>query len=189
MRAGAVAGRSRRGRGVGVQAALGAAWEQVAQQHMEPIQGPGALTDQVVAAVREQPQHGRVVLEADLAELSGPMGGHRHRDGVVGVALAAVAGRQKPHPGGQLGRHVNDRFTVADQLLREGAAQAAGALHGPAPLGPAFGPAAQRPRTSPGGGEPLLGDQFAALVEHGSGAAGLVGIDPDGHGHASTPPR
>jgi hypothetical protein len=116
--------------------------EQVAQQHMEPVEGPGALTHQVIAAVREQPQDIGVVLDADLAEAAGAMGGHGDRDGVVGVALAAVAGRQQPHPGGQLGGHVEDRFAVADQLLREPAAKAAGALHGPAPLGPALGPAA-----------------------------------------------
>jgi hypothetical protein len=131
-----------RGRGVGVQVALGTAGEQLAQQHMEPVEGPGALTDQVVAAVRQQPQHGRVVVEADLAKAPGPKGGHGDRDGVVGVALAAVAGRQQPHPGGQLGGHVKDWFTLADQLLCEPAAKAAGALNGPAPLGPALGPAA-----------------------------------------------
>jgi hypothetical protein len=112
---------------------------------MEPVEGPGALTDQVVAAVRQQPQDGRVVLEADLAKARGPKGGHRHRDRVVGIALAAVAGRQQPHPGGQLGRHVHHQLAVADQLLREPAAKAAGALHRPAALGPALGPATQRP--------------------------------------------
>ena len=83
-----------------------------------------------------------MVLDADLAKPPGAKGGHGDRDGVVGVALAAVAGRQQPHPGGQLGGHVNDRFTLADQLLSQPAAKAAGALHRPAPLGPAHGPAA-----------------------------------------------
>jgi hypothetical protein len=82
-----------------------------------------------------------VVLEANLAKPFGPKGGHGDRHGVVGVALAAVAGRQQPHPGGQLGGHVEDRFPLADQLLGEPAAQAAGTLNGPAPLGPALGPA------------------------------------------------
>jgi hypothetical protein len=54
------------------------------------------------------------------------VGGQGDRDGVVGVALAAVAGRQQPHPGGQLGGRVEDWFTLADQLLGEGAAKAAG---------------------------------------------------------------
>jgi hypothetical protein len=38
---------------------------QVGQQHMQPAQGPGALGDQVVAAVRQQPEDHRVVLEGD----------------------------------------------------------------------------------------------------------------------------
>ena len=67
---------------------------------MEPVEGPGALTHQVIAAVRQQPQDAGVVLDADLAKPPGPKGGHGDRDGVVGVALAAVAGRQQPHPGG-----------------------------------------------------------------------------------------
>jgi hypothetical protein len=153
---------------------------------MEPVEGPGALTHQVVAAVRQQPQDDRVVLEADLAKARGPNGGHGDRDGVVGVALAAVAGRQQPHPGGQLGGHVNDRFTLADQLLGEPAAKAAGAFHRPAPLGPALGPATQRTPARPGAGKSLLVNRFAALIQHGSGAAGLVGIDPDDHTHPAT---
>ena len=39
------------GRGVGVQAVLGAAGEEVAQQHVKPVEGPGALTHQVIAVL------------------------------------------------------------------------------------------------------------------------------------------
>jgi hypothetical protein len=33
-----------------------------------------------------------------------------------------------------------------------------------------------------------LVDQLAALIEHGSGVAGLVGIDPDDYAHPATSP-
>jgi hypothetical protein len=79
------------GCGIRVQVAPGAAWDQVGQQDMEAVEGLGAGPDQVIAAVRQQPQHGGVVLESDLAEPSGALGGHRDRDRVVGVALAAMA--------------------------------------------------------------------------------------------------
>jgi hypothetical protein len=55
---------------------------QVGQQHMQPAQGPGALGDQVVAAVRQQPEDHRVVLEGDRAQLPVVEGGRRDRAGV-----------------------------------------------------------------------------------------------------------
>jgi hypothetical protein len=58
-----------RGGAGGAQLALGAAGVQVAQQHVEAVQGAGALGDQVVAALGQQPQHhgGVVGVGAELA--------------------------------------------------------------------------------------------------------------------------
>jgi hypothetical protein len=53
----------------------------------------------------------------DLPQGRGATGGDRDRDRVVRVALAAVADRQHPHPGGQLGRHIHHLFAVANQPL------------------------------------------------------------------------
>jgi hypothetical protein len=39
-----------------------------------------------------------------------------------------MADRQHPHPGGQLGRHVQDLFAVADQPLGQRPADAVGAF-------------------------------------------------------------
>jgi hypothetical protein len=75
---------SQRGRGIGVQAARGAAWDQVGKQHMKPVARLGAGPDQVVAAVRQPAQDPGVVLDTDLAKPSGALGGHRDRDRVVG---------------------------------------------------------------------------------------------------------
>jgi hypothetical protein len=76
---------------------------------------------------------------------------------------------------GQLAKHVHYVLAVCGQLLGEHAAQAAGALHRPAPRGPALGPAAQRTQANPGGGEALLVNQVAALIQYGRSVAGLVG--------------
>jgi hypothetical protein len=120
--------------------AAGAARDQVQQQPMEPVDGLGAGGDQVLTPLGQQVQDHRLVLHADLAQPDSVAGGDGHRDRVVGVALAAVADRQHPHPGGQGGRHVQDLFAVADQPLGQRPADAVGALHRPTPVRPSCSP-------------------------------------------------
>jgi aminoglycoside phosphotransferase (APT) family kinase protein len=67
--------------------------DQVDQQPVQPVDGLGAHAHQILAAVGQQVQHHRLVLDADLAQLWSAAGGDRHRDRVVRVALAAMAGR------------------------------------------------------------------------------------------------
>jgi hypothetical protein len=69
----------------------------------------------------------RLILHANLPQGADTASGDGHRDGVVGVALAAMADRQDPHSGGQLGRHVQDLFTVTDQPLGKASPDAVGA--------------------------------------------------------------
>jgi hypothetical protein len=57
---------------------------------VEPVDGLGAGSDQVLAPLGQQMQHHRLVLDADMSQGRDTAGGDRHRDGVVGVALAAV---------------------------------------------------------------------------------------------------
>src|SRR5215211_5296369 len=101
----------------------------------------------------------------------------------MGVALAAMAGRQDPHSGGQFGRHIEDLFAVADQPLGQRPADAVGTLDRPAALRPAPGPLAQLPVAVQGRGDTLLTEQAAMLVEDGGGVGGLVGVDADHHRH------
>ena len=102
---------------------------------------------------------------------------------VSGVALAAVPDWQHSHPGGQLGRHVQDLFAVADQPLGHGSPDTVDALDRPAALRPAAGPPAQLLIAVQGGGDTLLAEQLAVLVERGGGVGGLVRVDPDRDGH------
>jgi hypothetical protein len=102
------------GGALGGEVAPGAAGDQVHQQPVQPVDGLGARGDQVLAALGQQVQHHRLVLHANLPQSDSVAGGDCHRDGIVGVALAAVADRQHPHPGSQLGRHVQDLLAVAD---------------------------------------------------------------------------
>ena len=101
------------------------------------------------------------------------------------VLMNAVA-EQQPHRAASLGRHVDHRLAVCGQLLGQGAAKAAGALHGPVAFRPPLGPAAQVAIANPGRREPLLVDQLPTVSEHGGGATVLVGVDPDGHAHTDT---
>ena len=92
---------------------------EVAQQHVEAVDGAAAFLVEVVAAVGEQPQHRGVVVAGDLAQ---PGVAHRHdrdRGGVDVVGLAAMAGVQQPCAGGELGGHVHNRLAGSDQLLGE----------------------------------------------------------------------
>jgi hypothetical protein len=74
----------------GGEVASGAAWDQVHQQPVQPVDGLGAGGDQVLAPLGQQVQHHRLVLDPDLAQLRGVAGGDRHRDRITGVALAAM---------------------------------------------------------------------------------------------------
>src|SRR5512133_975457 len=78
---------------LGGQVPLGAARVQVAEQDVEPAQGAGALGDQVVAAVAEQPQRRRVVLDGDLAQAA-----MRQRDPATEAASVRSVLRALPVP-------------------------------------------------------------------------------------------
>src|SRR5258708_1842011 len=54
----------------------------------------------------------------------------------AGVVLVRRAGRQQPHPGGQLGLHVEHELTRGHQLLGQEVADPAGALDPPGPPPP-----------------------------------------------------
>ena len=81
----------------------------------------------------QEPQHGAVILEADLSQPAVAQRDDRGGAGVVGVAFVTVLAVQQPHPGGQLGRHVHDRLTGSDQLLSEQRTGPGGALDRPQP--------------------------------------------------------
>jgi hypothetical protein len=113
-----------------------AAGLQVGQQHVQAAQDAGAFGHQVIAAVAEQAEDHRLVLEGDRAQPPVMDSGGGDRGGVGQVGLAGVASPQQPGPGGQLGGHVQDLLAGGDQQLRDAAAQAGSALHRPAPLRP-----------------------------------------------------
>ena len=74
------------------------------------------------------------VVGGDLPQPGGAQGGHRDAVGVDRVGLAALAGVEHPHLGGQLRRHVEDGFAVGDQALGDVPADAVAAFDGPDPI-------------------------------------------------------
>jgi hypothetical protein len=100
---------------------------------VEPANRPSSRRDEVVVSLGQEPQHGAVILEADLSQPAVAQRDDRGGAGVVGVAFVTVLAVQQPHPGGQLGRHVHDRLTGSDQLLSEQRTGPGGALDRPQP--------------------------------------------------------
>ena len=140
---------------------------QLAEHRVKPagdlVTGPG----QVPVPLGPHLQHRRVILGHHLAPGLRPQRRDRDRQGIVRVVLVRVPGLQQPHPGSELGRHVQHPLPGGDQLLGQQPAQPAGALHrpasapatapptppaarpGPRRRGPAARPAAPPPRRSP----------------------------------------
>src|SRR5512132_244739 len=147
---------------------------------MQPAQSAGAFGDQVVAAVAEQPENDRLVLERDWAQPPVVEGSRGDRAGISQVGLAGAAGGQQPGPGRQLGRHVHDLLAGGDQQLGNPAAQAAGALHRPPSLGPLLGPGQQLGRDLAGDRQPLLAEHPAVGIQGDRGQGALVRVDADG---------
>jgi hypothetical protein len=80
------------------------------------------------------------------------------------VGLAPLAGGEDPGPGGQFRGHIDDRFTIGDQALRDVAADAVAALHRPdaVPELPARGQ--HRPVAVPVSAEPAPGQHLLPVV-------------------------
>jgi hypothetical protein len=133
---------------------------------------------QVLASLGQQVQHHRLVLHADLPQGQDAAGGDRDRDRISGVAPAAVADRQHPHPGGQLGWHVQDLLAVANQPLGQRPSEAVSTLHRPTPVRPSCRPPTQGLVALNGGRNTLAVEQVAVLIQRGGGMGGPVGSMP-----------
>ena len=118
---------------------------QAGEYDVEPVDGlGGAGLDQVIAVLDDRPQRGdRGIHPGGGQSVRGERGdpdGH----GVSIVALAAVTGGQKPHPGGQLRGDVDHVHTVLAQAARQRCTQAGCALDRPVGVRPFPGESAKR---------------------------------------------
>ena len=120
-----------------------AAGDQLAQHRVQPAGhlGPGAA--QVPVALGPHFQYRCVIIGCHLAAGRRAQRRDRHRTGIVRVVLVRVPRREQPHPGAQLGWHIQHPLTRRQQLLGQQVTQATGALDRPGPLRPGRRPPQQ----------------------------------------------
>ena len=147
---------------LGGQELLCPAREKLQQQPVQPVHRLGPGPAQLVTAVGEHAHHQQIVIDIDPRQAGVAQRDHRHRVRIDRVGLAAVAGREHPHLGRQLRRHIDHGLAVMDQAVRDVFADAVAALDRPHPF-----------------------SERRACGEH-LRVAGLVGAEP---ALASTAPR
>ncbi len=123
-----------------------AAGGELAQHGVQPAGGLGAQRGQLAVPAGPDPQHGRVVIGADLVADGRAQRGNRDRAGVIRVVLVRCPGDSSRTRAPSLGWTSTTCSPAATQLLGQQVAQAAGALDGPGPLRPA-----RRPLEQPAG--------------------------------------
>jgi hypothetical protein len=105
----------------------------------------------------------------------------RHRQGVIRVVLVRVPGLQQPHPGGQLGRHVQHLFPGGDQLLGQQMPDPGGAFHRPGPLRPRLRPRHQLGCLRQARRYPHPAQRLLARPDRHRRVRALMRVDPDHH--------
>ena len=141
------------------------AGDQVAEHGVQPAGDLVTQPGQVPVPLGPHLQHRPVVLSGHLLAGPGPQRRDRHGQRIVGVVLVRVPGLQQPHPGRQLGLHVQHPLAGRDKLLGQQPAQSRRRPRPPrsAPASPPPTPPASRPerpqartRISPSGSSAAL---------------------------------
>jgi hypothetical protein len=124
-----------------------------------------------------------VIITADLADPGRAQRRDRHRPGIIRVIFVDVSRRKQPHPGGQLGRHIQHPLTRGEQLLGQQMPQPARAFDRPGALRPGLRPPQQPLRLGGAGPYLQLAPRHFRRVDRHRGMRGLVRVDPDHHRH------
>ena len=168
---------------LGVELGGRSAGDQVAQVSVQPVDRAAPFAGQLVAAVRQQPQHATVIIRGDAGKIGALSGDERDRAGVDAVGLAAVSRLEGPHPRREGRGHIDDVLAGGDELLGQQLAQAAGAFDAPAALGPLRRPAQQLLRCRAGCSQSDRGRLDGPGTDRGRGVGSLVRVDTDDHSH------
>lgn len=91
---------------------------------MQAVHRASALSGQLIATVRQQPQHGSRVLELDPAEIGFAQRHARHARRVDAVGLASVAPGEHAGASGEGRRDIEHVLTPRHEVLREVPAEA-----------------------------------------------------------------
>jgi hypothetical protein len=130
------------------------------------------------------------VIHEDLPQAGCPQGDHGDAAGIDRVGLAALTGGEDSGSGGQLRRHVHDRFIIGDQALSHVAADAAASFDGPDPVRVLAAGGEHRFVAVAVGGEPASADSLFPVVDDLDRGGTLVWVHADDDlGHPVSLPR
>jgi len=146
---------------------------------LEPVDGLDTPAAQRFAPVGEHPRGFEFAVDLQDTQSLGSDRDDRDRVSIARVGLAVVAGVEQPHPGSELGRHVQDALTGLQEPLGQWSTGAVGALHCPDPLRPGLGVGSHRGVAGLIGGEPTRAQPLLVVIDDLDGGRQLVGIDPD----------
>jgi hypothetical protein len=164
---------------VGGQELLRPAGQQLEQEFVDAVEQVGAGVSEAVAAVDQQPQRDRHIIDRNLAQSLGAQRRHGDAVRVDRVGLAALANGEHPRPSGQLRRYIHVRLAVGDQTLGDVPADAVAALDRPDPLRIAPPEGEHRLVALPIRAEPAAGQQGLPIVDDLDRRGPLVRIHPD----------
>nr|WP_211323173.1 hypothetical protein [Amycolatopsis palatopharyngis] len=146
---------------------------------MQPVDGLGAGSDQIVAVFHYRAQGGDGLVHYRGLQAGRGHGGDADRYRVGVIVLATVAGRERTHAGGQFCWHINDIDVVGVQTRRKRSAESAGSFHAPRRVRPAAGEASQLPVAVPADRNPQRRQRLQLRVHRGRGPRRFVWIDRD----------
>jgi hypothetical protein len=151
------------------------------QQPVQPGHGLHTVSGQLIVAVGQEPQRGHLTVLGHRSQVRGPGGDQRDGVGIGGISLAALPGREHPHPRGQLGRHVDDSLPVSDQSLSQVPPDPGASLDRPHPLRPSRDGVPHRPVAIAAGGIPAAAQYPLPAVDYLDRRRRLMRVHPDDH--------
>jgi hypothetical protein len=93
------------------------AGNQLGQQRVQPTRRRSARTSQLLVALRQQPQHGRMISTLHDPQTRRPHRRDGNRIPIVRVVLVRPARPQHPHTSRQRRGNIDNAFTDPDELL------------------------------------------------------------------------
>ena len=151
------------------------------QHSVQPAHDLVAGPAQVPVPLGPHFQHRRVVIGRGRRGGGRAQRGDGYRPGVVGVVLVRRPGGQQPHPGTQLGLHIEHALPGGEQLPGQQVPHAAGTLDRPGSLRPGRRPLQQLRCLGRAGTYAHLAQDGFSRVDHHGGMGALMRIDTDHH--------
>jgi hypothetical protein len=151
------------------------------QHRVQPAGDLGAGPAQVPVPPGPDLQHRRVIIGPDRQAGSRAQRRDGDRAGIAGIIFVHRSRGQQPHPGGQLGLHVQHPLPGGHQLLRQQVPQAGGAFYRPGPLRPGLRPGQQPLRLRGAGPHPQQSHPNLIRADRHRRVRALMRVHADHH--------